>query len=421
MALRLVEVAQLSDTGLVRAHNEDRAFAVAPLLAVADGMGGAKAGEVAAQMTVDALSRTGPAPSVEQIVEAIDDANREIRELSQADPDHAGMGTTVTAVLVGEDGVTALHVGDSRAYVMRGGQIRQVTEDHSLVGELVRQGQLTAEEAERHPSRNIITRALGAEVHVAVDRVPLALESGDIVLVCSDGLTTMVDADDIVRIVSGARSLRSAADALVQAAIAGGGTDNITVILGRLGDDATPGVVDEPQSHTSEIPVIGSAPRATGSQAPTARVGAPRPEPSGQGLRPVLLESHARGRRPNRTPVLVIVAAAILVLAGFGSWAVSRVFFVDARDGHSTAHIYHGLPGSFLGISLHSTWADTGVRADVIRGAEPKALSGDAHGEGKAVLQATNLIWRYGLPEIAVLELPRTTASATKKASTSTR
>lgn len=420
MALRLVEVAQLSDTGLVRAHNEDRAFAVAPLLAVADGMGGAKAGEVAAQMTVDALSRTGPAPSVDQVVEAIDDANREIRELSQSDPDHAGMGTTITAILVGEDGVTALHVGDSRAYVMRGGQIRQVTEDHSLVGELVRQGQLSAEEAERHPSRNIITRALGAEVKVAVDRVPLALESGDVVLVCSDGLTTMIDADDIVRIVSGARSLRSAAEALVEAAIAGGGTDNITVILGRLGDEATP-VVDEPQTHTSEIPVIGSAQRTAAADAPTAEVAAPRVEPSGAGLRPVLLESASRGRRPNRAPVLIVIALALLVLVGFGSWAVSRVFFVDARDGQTTAHIYHGLPGSFLGISLHSTWADTGVSAEVIRRAEPKALSGDVNGEGKAVLNATNLIWRYGLPEIAVLELPRTTTAAKKKASTSTR
>ena len=419
MVLRLVEVAQLSDTGLVRAHNEDRAFAVAPLLAVADGMGGAKAGEVAAQMTVDALSRTGPAPSVEQVVEAIDDANREIRELSQADPDHAGMGTTVTAVLVGEDGVTALHVGDSRAYVMRGGQIRQVTEDHSLVGELVRQGQLSAEEAERHPSRNIITRALGAEVNVAVDRVPLALESGDVVLLCSDGLTTMVDADDIVRIVSGARSLRSAADALVEAAIAGGGTDNITVVLGRLGDDTTPVVVDEPRSHTSEIPVVGAPSPSGGSDAPTSEIAAPRAEPSGQGLRPVLLESHARGRRPSRRPLLVVIASALILIAGFGSWAASRVFFVDTRDGHTTAHIYHGLPGSFLGISLYSSWADTGVSADVVRRAEPAAMSGDVHGEGKAVLQATSLIWRYGLPEIAVLELPRT--APVKKASTSAR
>ncbi len=417
--LRLIEVAQLSDTGLVRAHNEDRALAVAPLLAVADGMGGAKAGEVAAQMTVDALARTGPAPSVDQVVEAIDDANREIRELSRSDPDHAGMGTTITAILVGDDGVTALHVGDSRAYVIRGSQIRQVTEDHSLVGELVRQGQISAQEAERHPSRNIITRALGAEVKVAVDRVPLALESGDIVLVCSDGLTTMIDTDDIVRIVGGSGTLRAAADGLVEAAIAGGGTDNITVILGRLGDEQSV-VHEEPATHTSEIPVV-SAPAAVAaatpaSEAPTAEVALPRPRADGSAYRPVMLESAGRSRRPSRRPLLLIILAALATLIGFGSWGVSRVYFVDARDGHQTAHIYHGLPGSFLGLDLHSTWADTGVSAATIRKVEPKALSGNAHGEGRAVLEAANLILRYGLPEIAVLETPSGTTKASSSA-----
>lgn len=140
MDLRFVEVAQVTDTGRVREHNEDRLYANPPLLAVADGMGGAKAGEVAAQMTVDRLADTGPAPSPALVLQAIADANREIRELSAHDEDHAGMGTTVTAVVVGERVARVMHVGDSRAYVIRRGQIRQVTQDHSLVAEMVRQG-----------------------------------------------------------------------------------------------------------------------------------------------------------------------------------------------------------------------------------------------------------------------------------------
>lgn len=416
--LRLVEVAQLSDTGLVRAHNEDRALAVAPLLVVADGMGGAKAGEVAAQMTVDALARTGPQPSVEHVVGAIDDANREIRELSQSDPDHAGMGTTVTAVLVRDDGITALHVGDSRAYVIRGSQIRQVTDDHSLVGELVRQGQLTADEAERHPSRNIITRALGAEADVTVDRVPLALEADDVVLVCSDGLSTMVTNDEIVAIVAGSTSLRRAAESLVQAALSGGGSDNVTVILGRLG---TQEPAEAAGGDTATMPAI-SNPAVESEEEQTAEtVAAPRSESTTGSLRPAVLESTHRGRRPSRRPVAVIAVAALLALVGFGWWATSRVYFVDARGADTTAQVYHGLPWSVLGIDLSRRWADTGVPADTVRRAEPAALSGDAHGAGRAVLAASSLVLRYGLPQIAVLEVPVQPPRTTTRTTTASR
>ncbi len=411
-ALRLAEVAHRSDTGLVRTHNEDRALAMPPLIAVADGMGGAKAGEVAAQMTVDALATTGPAPNVGLVLEAIADANREIRELSASDPDHAGMGTTVTAVLMGDDAATVMHVGDSRAYVIRGSQIRQVTDDHSLVGELMRQGQLTEEEAEKHPSRNIITRALGAEPSVAVDQVPLALKPGDVVLVCSDGLSTMVTQDDMVRSVTATTSLSAAADALVQAALAGGGTDNVTVILGRVSDDGHPAV-----EHTTEIPTVAA-------EAPTTEVPQPpvpaAPTPTAKPQRTAaVLEATARGHRTRAQRALGLVTAIVALIVAVGAWAASRNFYVAARDGAATARVYHGAPFSLFGIDLSKEWADTGVDAAAIRAVDPTALTGDANGQGRAVTKATSLVWRFGLPTIATLELPpatpaKKTASATK-------
>lgn len=422
--LRLVEVAHLSDTGLVRAHNEDRALALPPLLAVADGMGGAKAGEVAAQMTVDALARTGPAPSVELVLEAIADANREIRELSANDPDHSGMGTTVTAALVGPGEARILHVGDSRAYVVRGGTIRQVTDDHSLVGELMRQGQLSHEEAERHPSRNIITRAIGAEPTVSVDQVPLALESGDVLVLCSDGLSTMITGDEIARIVDSATSLAAAVERLVEAALAAGGSDNVTVVLARFGaendgDGAATGDTGElppvPADATQEIPAIDGGPRETNGAAATAdadepTVESPPPTPPTAGPKPTrtaaVLESADRPTASRARRIAWTIGAVVLAFGGLGSWIGSRTFFVDARHGADTARVYHGPPVSLLGIDLYSEWADTGVAVAAVEAGDAGALSGDANGQGAAVTRATALVWRFGLPDITPLELP---------------
>ncbi len=159
--LALVEVAQLSDTGRVRHHNEDRSVATPDLLAVADGMGGAKAGEVAAQVAVEAVAALGPEAGADEVRTALENANRAIRRMARDDPDKSGMGTTMTAAMLRDGRLDVVHVGDSRAYLWRGSTLSQITEDHSVVAELVRRGSITAEEAEIHPHRNVITRALG--------------------------------------------------------------------------------------------------------------------------------------------------------------------------------------------------------------------------------------------------------------------
>src|SRR4029079_18930266 len=220
--LALVEVAPLSDTGRIRHHNEDRALASPRVLVVADGMGGAKAGEVAAQMAVDAVKRlVGPVREGD-VRGAVERANRAIRRVASDDPDKSGMGTTLTAAMLDDGRLDVVHVGDSRAYLWRDGTLRQVTEDHSVVAELVRRGSITREEAETHPHRNVITRALGAEDGVDADVVHVDLEDGDVILLCSDGLSSYVPEAAIAEVLAGSPALDAAAKGLVHLANAAG-------------------------------------------------------------------------------------------------------------------------------------------------------------------------------------------------------
>lgn len=243
-------VAARTDTGRRRLQNEDVYVCDPPLYAVADGMGGAEAGELASGLAAAALAEGGAGIRGEEgVAGLVREANRRIFHYSIEDPSKAGMGTTVTAALVDEQQGTIViaHVGDSRAYRIRGGSLQQLTIDHSVVGELVRAGRLTEEEALDHPYRSAITRALGTEENVEVDTVTIALEPGDAYLLCSDGLTSMVRDDEILRIVAGrAGDPDAAALALVDAANAAGGEDNVTVVLFEIVDgepDATPAPV----------------------------------------------------------------------------------------------------------------------------------------------------------------------------------
>ena len=238
MALRIVEQAGRTDVGRQRTANEDSLVVSPPMFAVADGMGGAKAGEVASALAVEAVedarrlgrARRGAARGI------VREANRRIYDLAVADESRRGMGTTLTLAKVHGDEVSIAHVGDSRAYRMRDGELAQLTRDHSLVAELERSGQITAEAAEHHPQRSIITRALGPEPDVEVDTYTLAGRDGDLFLICSDGLTSMISDDEVASILRSAASLDEAANALVLAANQSGGKDNITVILFRLGE-----------------------------------------------------------------------------------------------------------------------------------------------------------------------------------------
>jgi PPM family protein phosphatase len=250
-----------SDTGRKRRRNEDSYVVAPPLFAVADGMGGAQAGEIASKLAAAALEETdsGGLSGEERVVSVIQEANRRVYERSNEDPNASGMGTTITVALVEDAGVTIGHVGDSRAYRYRDGGIEQITDDHSLVNELMKSGKLSPEEAETHPQRSVITRALGTDPDVDVDSFTLEAQEGDVFLLCSDGLTTMVDDDEIREVLEKYRGdLDRATRSLVSAANRGGGEDNITVIAFAISDSDEPTQVSsiEDTMETVAAPVV---------------------------------------------------------------------------------------------------------------------------------------------------------------------
>ncbi len=256
--LRVVEQYSGTDTGRQRRANEDSLLARPPLFVIADGMGGAQAGEVASRIAVEAFQAGLDGSDARgALVGQAQTANTRIYDLSQSDAEHAGMGTTLTALYVGDENVTIAQVGDSRAYCLRDGQLERLTDDHSLVDELIRQGKLTPEEAVEHPQRSIITRALGPEASVEVDTRTFRARGGDVYLLCSDGLTTMVAEDELLRTLLAHRHLRDAGEALIAAANEAGGRDNITVILLRL-DEVEPAVASLGEAATMiGLPAVG--------------------------------------------------------------------------------------------------------------------------------------------------------------------
>jgi PPM family protein phosphatase len=238
--MSIASYARASDTGKKRRRNEDSYVVAPPLFAVADGMGGAQAGEVASKLAAAALKEADldGASGPEKVTALIQEANRRVYERAHSDPSTSGMGTTVTVALVDGGEVTIGHVGDSRAYVVRGGELEQLTEDHSLVNELLKSGKLSPQEAELHPQRSVITRAVGTDPDVDVDAFVVEASEGDIFLLCSDGLTDMVGDDDILDTVERHREdLDRATKALVSAANRGGGEDNITVVAFAIAAD----------------------------------------------------------------------------------------------------------------------------------------------------------------------------------------
>jgi protein phosphatase len=230
-----------SDTGRRRRRNEDNYVVTPPLFAVADGMGGAQAGEVASRLAASALEAgesDGPG-GLERIDALIQEANRRIYDRASTDPSASGMGTTMTVALVEGMTVAIGHVGDSRAYLVRGEQMEQLTEDHSLVNELQKSGKLSAEEAQVHPQRSVITRAVGTDPDVDIDGFTIEAEEDDVFLICSDGLTDMVEDEEILELVHRNRDdLEKAVKSLVAAANRVGGEDNITAVAFRISTDA---------------------------------------------------------------------------------------------------------------------------------------------------------------------------------------
>ena len=307
--MRVGRAAGQTDTGRRRRQNEDAFVCEPPLFAVADGMGGAQAGELASRLAAAAIEEGGVAIQGEEGVAGVRGAhNARIFEHSVRDPNAAGMGTTATVALVDEEAETATlaHVGDSRAYRYRDGLLEQLTTDHSLVGELVRSGRLTEDEAAVHPHRSVITRALGTEADVDVDTLTIDLRAGDLVLLCSDGLSAMVREDEIVRLLEAARSdPHDAAAALIAAANAAGGEDNVTVVLFELADG-------EPPSRPAQtVPALRDD---------TTSESQPVPEADANGDD---VSRHGAGKG-GRWPALLLLLAILAVAAFLLWWSLVR-------------------------------------------------------------------------------------------------
>jgi len=392
--IRAAQVICKTDTGRQRRDNEDSAFARAPVFVVADGMGGAQAGEVASRIAVEAFQHglPGEGTAEERLATRVREANHQIYERSRADRGRAGMGTTLTAVYVDDAHVAIAHVGDSRAYLFRGGTLQRLTQDHSLVDELVRRGKLTAEQAAEHPQRSIITRALGPEPDVEVDTWTYPARAGDVILLCSDGLTSMISEEQVRATLESHEDLEAAADALINEANDAGGRDNITVVLFRL-EEADAGAGDPDQATMVGIAV--PRPDGTGSdaggdadgpsEAELARgstavalappIAAPRLQqtppaspPSGtRRLRPRPPVAERRERRFHKPLAALLATVIVLALIGGGGYLASRQLYFVGTNAQGVVTIYRGLPYDLpFGVPLYETYYVSGIPASVI-------------------------------------------------------
>jgi PPM family protein phosphatase len=358
----LLEHHGVTDPGKVRKNNEDSLLVGEgrdeTLFVVADGIGGFEAGEVASSIAVEVLKDVEPSGSLEG---AIKEANRRILAAARGNEKFQGMGTTVVAMRFGgteQEPVSQIsHVGDSRAYLLRDGELKPITEDHSLVAELVRSGDLTRAQASDHPQKNLITRALGAEEEVDVDTTVLPVEPGDRLLLCSDGLSDMVPESGMLEILtSHSEDPEGAARALVSAALEAGGADNVTVVVVDVREEDPP-TERAHRGDTQELRAIlpgnadASRPVSPRGVSPRSRK-RPTPRPKGKGLGPL---SHAM-------VTLVRLVAAVLVLAAlltpFYLWGSSRHFLGFDRG---EVVIYRGLPYEPLGLKLNEEVRRTGL------------------------------------------------------------
>jgi protein phosphatase len=386
--------AALTDIGLHRSTNEDAFIAEPPLFAVADGMGGARAGEVASHLALETLVESLAADAA--LHDAALAANVRVYERSRADRAQAGMGTTLTAALLRDDRLEFAHVGDSRLYLWRDATLEQVTDDHSLVGEMLREGHLTREAALSHPQRSILSRALGTEPRVEIDTGELELRAGDTVLLCSDGLYSMVSETTIAAVLAAVDDPARIARQLVREAKNEGGHDNITVVVLRIDQaDAHAPKAADAEAATGVLPAVDDPARdpqpAVDDTATSAQTRAEPATPGAPGTIVPVVTAAAPRRRRHR--LWVVVAVSLLVLVCLVAGAVGNtVYFVGDHDG--MVCVYHGLPWQVGGLRLNSLYLESttpfavvapGVRArierhDLHRKAAALALARQAQG-----------------------------------------
>jgi serine/threonine protein phosphatase PrpC len=342
-----IEAGVATDIGKVRDGNEDSFLVEPPLYAVADGMGGHRGGEVASHLaleTVEALAREGK----DTLAEQVRAANRAVYETAQQDRAVTGMGTTLTAARIVDGAAHLAHVGDSRAYLQRGGSLRRLTDDHTLVNRMVKAGEITPDEAAVHPHRNVLTRALGTEPEVKVDVEEVVLMDGDRLLLCSDGLFGMVNEDQIQAILEADPDPQKTADRLVRAANRAGGVDNITVV-----------VLD---AHGDGGEVVAPV--------PSARAGGRR----------------AIGRWIAGAGLAVVIVSGGLFL---GRAYVDDQWYVGVKD--DRVAIYRGVPAQPLGYHLSKVVEETDLTAAQVQQLElytnlPQGINADSEANAQEIV-----------------------------------
>jgi protein phosphatase len=427
-----------TDIGLHRSTNEDAFVAAPPLFAVADGMGGAQAGEVASQLALDSLVEALAAGDT--LPDAALSANARVHQRSRGDRAHSGMGTTLTATLLHGDRLEFVHVGDSRLYLWRDETLEQVTDDHSLVGEMVREGHLTRQAALSHPQRSILSRALGTESRVEIDAGEVELRAGDAVVLCSDGLYSMASETTIAAVLAAVDDPLRAARQLVREAKNEGGHDNITVIVLRF-DEAGAGDGDPAdqvttitapaaagaEATTGSLPVLDAAARDAAardasvrdvsldaaadtlgdapldaaadapSDSPAAALGdAPSDSPAAAPVVPPLDAGPAAApsRRRHRFRLAVVLVALLVVCLVAGAAVADGVYFVGAGDG--MVSVYHGLPWQIGGVRLYGLYLETTTPVAVVApGLRARVERHDLHRKAAALALARQA---QGLP-----------------------
>lgn len=308
-----------TDIGYVRDHNEDSLIIIPPLFAVADGMGGHEAGEIASEITVNTLAELAPSHlDAEGLTAAVEAANYNVMKAPRQGIGRDGMGTTLTAAMLEGERLLIAQVGDSRAYLLHKGHLQQITRDHSLMADLIEAGQITAEEARVHPNRSVITRAIGSDIHMRPDIYELNVDAGDRILLCSDGLSSMISNNAIESIMRRQSDAQHCADELVTAALENGGADNVTVVVADV-----PGfseVREKKRAHKSRVFYIG----------------------------------------------LAIALVAVIFAAGFGGYAfISNSAYLIEENGKVS--VYRGTPDDFMGIKLSTLDHTTNVDVDKLQ------------------------------------------------------
>lgn len=308
-----------TDIGYVRDHNEDSLIIIPPLFAVADGMGGHEAGEIASEITVNTLAELAPSHlDAEGLTAAVEAANYNVMKAPRQGIGRDGMGTTLTAAMLEGERLLIAQVGDSRAYLLHKGHLQQITRDHSLMADLIEAGQITPEEARVHPNRSVITRAIGSDIHMRPDIYELNVDAGDRILLCSDGLSSMISNNAIESIMRRQSDAQHCADELITAALENGGADNVTVVVADV-----PGfseVREKKRAHKSRVFYIG----------------------------------------------LAIALVAVIFAAGFGGYAfISNSAYLIEENGKVS--VYRGTPDDFMGIKLSTLDHTTNVDVDKLQ------------------------------------------------------